>query len=181
MKTTLTLVICLALFGFGRPPSSGRAVSPDTPRSTSSFQAESQLQAPDGRKSTIEDIVRQCSGKVVCVDIWASWCGPCLQQGVYFQALRQTFSGQPVVFLSISIDTDPEAWQQCIEEHGWMTDPDTYILLDPRHSGLNARLNIRSIPRYIILDKTGRLVDANAPSPGDARLSDKIQQLLAAN
>lgn len=104
-------------------------------------------------------------GKYLYIDLWASWCGPCCKEVPYLQAIEKEFQDSNVVFLSISTDTDKEAWKNKMIElnmHGNQ--------LHDRNNTLCNALNVKGIPFFLIYDKEGKLhtYKAMRPSRGDA-------------
>jgi thiol-disulfide isomerase/thioredoxin len=113
-------------------------------------------------------------GRFLYVDVWATWCGPCLRELPYLEGLQEAFAGEArVAFVSVSIDENPEAWRrfitqkelkglQLLADKGWSSQ----ICLD---------YQISALPRFLLIDPEGRLIDADAPLPS----SGKVQGLLA--
>ncbi|WP_134000061.1 TlpA family protein disulfide reductase [Dinghuibacter silviterrae] len=134
------------------------------------------LQSPDGTQISWDDLLHRYAGKVVYLDIWASWCGPCRHETPFYEALRAKFAKDPVVFLSISIDSDPEDWKGALGDG--QPNPDSFLLLDGHHSSLNAVLHINGVPRYALLDRSGRFVDKDAPFPSTDEIEGRIRKLV---
>lgn len=103
-------------------------------------------------------------GKYVYVDLWASWCAPCCKEIPYLQALEKEMAGGDVVFMSISTDTDVQAWKNRMAELGMKGNQ----LLD-RDGSLTQVLNVGGIPFFLVYDKEGKLHTYGAvrPSSGD--------------
>lgn len=113
-------------------------------------------------------------GKVVLIDVWATWCKPCLAEQPALEALEKSFEGKDVVFISLSIDTDQAKWKQMIEEkklsglHLFSNNQGT-ILKD---------YELESVPRFILFDKQGKTVSFDAPRPSDPKLAALITSKL---
>ncbi|HTJ14707.1 MAG TPA: TlpA disulfide reductase family protein [Dinghuibacter sp.] len=140
--------------------------------------AGTQLQAPDGSQTTLDDVLHRYAGKVIYLDVWASWCGPCRHQAPFLESLRTAFAKDSVVFLSISIDADPADWKQAMSELGATGSGTDFLLIDGHHSSLNNILHIKGVPRYALLDRSGHFVDKDAPFPSTDEAADHIKTLL---
>ncbi len=108
------------------------------------------------------------SGKVIVVDVWATWCCACLEKMPAFMQLRDEFrDNDNVVFLTVSIDRKNARakWLKAIEDNGM----DGMLNLIPDHDGespFETDYSIPSVPRYLLIDQAGKIVNAFAPSPG---------------
>ncbi len=121
------------------------------------------LESEDGVETNLQDILEQHRGSVVYVDFWASWCGPCLQQIPYMKKLHASFPETDVRFLCISLDTDAIEWKKRIEKNADVF-KGSYRITNRRNSFLNA-IRLDYVPRYLIFDRDGKLVNPDAIQP----------------
>ena len=99
-------------------------------------------------------------GRYVYIDLWASWCVPCLREVPVLQQLEKTLKNKNVAFLSISIDATQEPWIKKMDEkhmHG-------HQLWNPGNT-LGRALNVKGIPFFAIYDPEGKLYMHGAPRP----------------
>ena len=109
-------------------------------------------------------------GKYVYIDVWASWCGPCIQQIPHLQKLESELQNDKVVFISVSVDAKEEPWQKKMASlgvHG-------HQLWDSSNQ-LTKSLNISGIPFFLIYDSEGNLYMYDAPRPSQG---EGLKQLL---
>lgn len=126
----------------------------------SPFPSEIRLEDKDGNKVEFSSF----HGKYVYIDLWASWCGPCVREIPHLKKMEKELKNKDVVFVSISIDSDKSAWKNkmaALELHG-------HQLIDAE-SKLGEALNIQGIPHFLIYDKEGKLhtFKAMRPSQGE--------------
>ncbi|TAJ09202.1 AhpC/TSA family protein [Marinilabiliaceae bacterium JC017] len=126
----------------------------------------------EGNMVTSKDL----AGKVIYIDVWATGCGPCRQELPHLKELEEQLHDQQVAFVSISVDRNKEAWEKLIKEK----EMKGYQLHAP--GGWNAQIvkdyAIQGIPRFILIDKEGKLVDPNTTRPSNPETKEKILKLL---
>jgi thiol-disulfide isomerase/thioredoxin len=127
---------------------------------------------PDGKLFSVS----QLKGKPVYVDVWASWCIPCRQGFAQTSQLRKQLPADAVL-VYVSIDRDPRAWQAFLRANPNLGGIHLNQPPGPDFDAFAQAYQLGAIPRYILIDKTGRLVNATAPPPASARLSQLIAQL----
>ncbi|EMR03007.1 hypothetical protein ADICEAN_01856 [Cesiribacter andamanensis AMV16] len=93
--------------------------------------------------------------------------------------LQQEFSGQPVSFLYLSLDENAEQWRRAALKEGMQAEGVlSFLLLQARSSSLLQALEVRSIPRYLLYDERGRLLEAHAPGPEGPAIRSLLRQQL---
>lgn len=116
--------------------------------------------------------LEQFKGKYLFIDLWASWCVPCIKMTPLVQQLEKQYESKNIAFVAISIDGNKHAWINKMKElnmHG-------HQYLD-QTSAFTKRLNITGIPHYMIYDPEGKLVVYKAPMPDSPKLKEVIDQL----
>tara|TARA_B100000809_G_scaffold49621_1_gene44605 strand:- start:26835 stop:27851 length:1017 start_codon:yes stop_codon:yes gene_type:complete len=114
-------------------------------------------------------------GKYVYIDVWATWCGPCKQQIPFLQTLEEKYHGKNIEFISISIDQPglKDKWKQMIADKNM---GGVQLFANGDQSFASA-YQISGIPRFILIDPQGNIVEANAPRPSDPSLTNLFTEL----
>lgn len=116
-------------------------------------------------------------GKVVYIDVWATWCGPCRGEIPSLKKMEEELHGEPIAFVSISIDDDKKAWEKMVKEDklgGYQL-----FAEGAWKSSITNAYAIRGIPRFIMVDKEGLIVNANATRPSNPATKTKLMELAA--
>jgi thiol-disulfide isomerase/thioredoxin len=122
-----------------------------------------------GQRISMDDL----QGKVVLLDFWATWCVPCREALPHIRNVAKKFEGQPLVILSVSLDSDEQKWKDFIGKNE-MTWPQY------RDGGFEGRIakmfEVRAIPHTFTIDADGVLQEEHI---GDASIEGKLKKLLA--
>mgnify|MGYP000769614201 CR=1 FL=1 len=135
--------------------------------------------APDSEFTDADGKVHSFSefrGKLLYVDFWATWCGPCKMEIPYLAKLVERFKGNDkVVFISISTDTNRKAWENLVakDKPQWPQ----YIASKDQHAKLSKEWGITAIPRFIMINPDGTINTAEAPRPSDPATTELIEKL----
>ena len=121
----------------------------------------------------------QFKGKVQVLDFWFTGCVPCRAEMPYMEKLADEMKGMPIVFASLSLDTGDELvglWKQMVQDKKGAE----YHLNVPGgfKSDLSKAYLIHGVPRIIIIDKEGKIVDAYAKRPSDPKLKMQLLELM---
>lgn len=126
-------------------------------------------------------------GKLIVVDFWASWCGPCIQQTPYFEELAEKFKDEDIVFLKVSIDQKQSFWQKFIAERNWTQNSywigtneqnPIYPFVFTEYDDKSFKGIVTAVPRYVIISKQGNIIDNHAIHPSHPRLAKDIKYYL---
>ena len=128
--------------------------------------------APDvnGNMVSLESL----KGKYVYIDIWATWCGPCRGELPYMTKLEEQYAGKDIHFVGLSCDSNKSAWEKRIQKG----DIKGIQLCIGPNSDFMQKYLVKGIPRFILLDREGRIIKANAPRPSDPNITKIFDELL---
>lgn len=126
-----------------------------------------------GGTTSLDDL----KGKYIYIDVWATWCGPCKAEIPYLKKIEEQYHGKNIEFVSISVDKakDHDKWKK--------------MIVDEELSGIQLIANndfesefikeylIKGIPRFILIDPNGKIVNSNAPRPSDDKLINLFNEL----
>ena len=112
----------------------------------------------------------QFLGKVIYLDLWASWCHPCREETPYLKALQEKYKDRnDVVFIGISTDKDREKWLKAIEE-----DKPTWLQLIDKDNIVSKAYVANAIPQFVLIDKKGKIASFDAPRPSSSVELEKL-------
>lgn len=125
----------------------------------------------NGKMVSLADL----KGKYVYIDVWATWCGPCRGELPSLKKLEEDYAGKGIAFVSLSCDKDKAAWEKMVKS-GDMKG--IQLHMGPQDEFMNQYM-INGIPRFILLDKEGKIIKADAPRPSDPEIRVLFDELLS--
>jgi thiol-disulfide isomerase/thioredoxin len=123
---------------------------------------------------SLDSLLSSFKGNIVYIDVWASWCAPCRAEMPHSTALKQQFADKNIKFVYISIDDNYSNWLKANTDE--KLDVNSYLLTNSKESLFTNRYKILTIPRYLLIDKDGKVIDSDAPRPADLKLIELINK-----
>ena len=145
---------------------------------------EGMLKGSPGPDFSLKDVngniykLTDFKGNIVYIDFWATWCKPCIAEIPHLEKLQEEFKDKDIKFVSISIDSEKDSlkWKNFVLENNLKG---IQLWADKEHHEMfSNNLNIKSIPRFTLLDQEGRIIDAQALRPSDPELAEVLAELL---
>ena len=129
-----------------------------------------EITTADGQRVCLDEL----QGKVVLIDFWATWCGPCRKALPHIREIVKKFQDQPLVVLSISLDDDEQKWKDFVAKHQmtWLQYPESEGFRGP----IATSFDVNAIPHAFTVDTDGVLQDEHI---GDAAIEGKLNKLVA--
>lgn len=156
----------------------GAPTFPETPiEGITYMEADGSLtEMPEG--DVFAMLAARYPGKVIYVDVYAVWCGPCRAEMKFAPALHEALHGKEVVFVNLCLSSEQQAWQQMVAqmpvagENYWFNQQATHLFM--------GTYDVSGFPTYILVGRDGKIVtmDAERPSEKD-KLVEQIEECLA--
>lgn len=127
-----------------------------------------QLTTMDGKRFNLDAM----GGRVVLIDFWATWCGPCNEELPHMRRLAKQFENEPFVLLSVSSDSDADKWRAFVQKESM-----TWSQYRDSTRQLSKVFAVSSIPRYFTIDSDGVLQSVNVGSGSD--IDGRLRSLVA--
>ena len=121
----------------------------------------------------------ELKGKVVLLDFWASWCGPCKESFPVMDELQQKYSAKGLVILAVNVDENAAAMKDFLKTH-----PATFTIVRDATKKLVGTANIGSMPTSFVFGKDGKVASVHKGFHGKEsakQYAEEIEKLLAGN
>ncbi|SMO56343.1 TlpA family protein disulfide reductase [Solitalea koreensis] len=127
----------------------------------------------DGKTVSFSDL----KGKVVLVDVWATWCAPCKQELPFLKKLEEELHDKNIAFVSVTMDQtkDKDKWLKMISD---MQLGGIQLFGGPQNELLDF-YQIATIPRFMVFDREGKIVNVNSPRPSQPELKELLLKELS--
>jgi thiol-disulfide isomerase/thioredoxin len=118
--------------------------------------------------------MKDFKGKVVFIDVWATWCGPCKEQIPFLKEIEEEYKdSKDIVFVGISLDrlSDRQKWINMVKKENLQG----VQLLDDMGKAFGKKYQIGAIPRFLLVSKDGKWIEVRCPRPED---KDSLRRYL---
>jgi thiol-disulfide isomerase/thioredoxin len=143
-----------------------------------SFSAEalnSKMTTLDGKEVAFKDILKQYKGKTIVIDVWASWCPDCAKGMPKVHDLQKQFPD--AVYLFLSYDRVDDAWKKGIEKYSLQKDAHYHAGTSMKEGTFAPAIKLDWIPRYMVVDKNGKIALFKAIEADDEKLIATLKNL----
>lgn len=129
----------------------------------------------NGKSFNFSDVIGR--GKVVYLDVWATWCGPCVKEIPYMEELAKHYAGNPnIEIISISLDENVTKWKDKLkaDKPAWRQ----FVAPGGMKSDLCKKYQITGIPRFMLFDKKGKIVATDALRASDSEIRNYLDNAM---
>jgi thiol-disulfide isomerase/thioredoxin len=131
------------------------------------------LTTPDQSETTFQQVINANKGNIIVVDVWASWCSDCIKGFPKYMELQKQFPD--VKYVYVSMDKEYDKWLVGIEKHELKGAH--FWAKDGMQGVFGKAVNLDWIPRYMVIDQTGKVALYKAIEADDAKLIDVLENL----
>ena len=114
-------------------------------------------------------------GKLVYIDVWATWCAPCIKEFPALEGLISEFKDKDISFISICMEDTTERWKKMIVSKNLKG---IQLFAEDRNVSFLKHYMVEGIPRFMLIDKDGKIIDSKAMRPSNPKLKEQIEVLL---
>jgi len=132
----------------------------------------------DNRQTNLQNVLEKNKGKVIYLDLWASWCEPCKRSMPDAKRLREEYRDKEVAFVYVAFKDEEERWKKDEQKLEVNYLSESYFITNSKTAQMIIDLKVSTIPRYLLFDKKGELVHHNAPGPHGKEIREQLDKLL---
>ena len=119
--------------------------------------------------------LKDFAGKPVYIDLWATWCSPCRAEMPALRTIEEKYKNAPITFISLNVYDDKAKWEAFINHE---KPEGVQLISTDKDMPFLKKYVVDGIPRFIFIDKQGKIIDANAPRPSNKKLIKLIENNL---
>ena len=129
--------------------------------------------------NTLEDAIKPLLGKKIYIDVWGTWCNPCIREFVHNEVLKKILAENDIQLLYITVsDNDDLIWRNAIKYYHLTGthirgNQELFINLEKLYSK-NLERSYIEVPWYILIDEKGNIMDERAKSPSELAVEGKL-------
>lgn len=115
----------------------------------------------------LNDLKEKYKNKIIYIDLWGTWCSPCFIEMKKAEKIKKIYKNNEVAFVYLCCESDRNIWEKKIKE---LNISGEHICLNSKqYKDFYLKFNISGIPRYILINRKGKIVNTNAPRPSDEK------------
>ncbi|MCD8261397.1 MAG: TlpA family protein disulfide reductase [Bacteroides sp.] len=127
------------------------------------------------KEDIFASIVSKFRGKTILVDIWATWCGPCIMANREMKPMKDELAGKDIVYIYLAGENSPLGrWSEMIED----IDGEHYRLTDEQWEYVRNSFNSLGVPTYIVLDGEANVIFTSVGFPGVTKMKEELMKAL---
>ncbi len=114
------------------------------------------------KQDALSSIVHQFQNKLIYIDIWATWCRPCIKEMEYYAKMMERYEDEDIIFVFLAAHSPENLWKKRIDEYdvrGYH-----YLLSDEDYNDLEKYFELSGFPQHILIDENGKIIETNGPS-----------------
>lgn len=125
----------------------------------------------------LKEIIEKHQSKVLYLDFWATWCGPCISSFKQSKSIKERFEDSDVVFVYLcGSNSNSEAYENILKAHD--VKGEHYYLTESQWKSLWDKFGVSGIPHFALINKDGQVENSNAPRPYGTEIIEAIEKLL---
>ena len=142
----------------------------ERPEIFSENSLKDELLTVDGKTTLLEEVLKENAGKVIFIDIWATWCKDCMVGFPEVRALQEEFP--EVEFIFLSVDKSQGAWRKGVQKYDMQGQH--YFIKSGWDGPIGDFVRLNWIPRYMIIDENGTIKLFKATKAGDKKIKEAL-------
>lgn len=132
-----------------------------------------------GKKIDFLTFIKSNGNRFFYVDLWASWCMPCIEEFSYSMKIRKQLEDLPIDFIYISFDKSISSWKAANITHtGVLNDSNSFLMIENFNSSFAKKSKVNSLPRYMIVNGKGKVILSDAPRPSEENIVLQIRNVI---